>query len=135
MREPVWVRNDVVRAIHLRQLAEHGGTAGIRDEGLLDSALARPKNRWAYSEPKPDFATFDASYAFGVVRNHPFIDGNKRTGFVLLRTFLMINGFDIEATQEEKYLTFLSLACGTLDESALADWIRHRLRQKDQAME
>lgn len=135
MQEPAWVRSDVVRAIHLRQLAEHGGTAGIRDEGLLDSALARPKNRWASSEPKPDFATLGATYAFGVVRNRPFIDGNKRTGFVLLRTFPLINGFDIEATQEKKYLTFLSLACGKLDESAIADWIRNRLRPRDPGLE
>jgi len=127
MREPVWVRDDVVRAIHLRQLAEHGGAEGIRDAGLLDSALARPKNLWAYSDPKPDLAALGASYAFGVVKNHPFVDGNKRTGFVLLRTFLLINERDIEASQEEKYVTFLSLASGTLDESGLANWIRSRL--------
>jgi death-on-curing protein len=127
MREPVWVRDDVVRAIHLRQLAEHGGAQGVRDAGLLDSALARPKNLWAYSDPKPDLAALGAAYAFGVVKNHPFVDGNKRTGYVLLRTFLLINGRDIEATQEEKYRIFLSLADGTLDEAGLTDWVRGRL--------
>ena len=127
MREPVWLRDDVVRAIHLRQLAEHGGAEGTRDTGLLDSALARQKNLWAYSSPKPDLAALAASYAFGIVKNHPFVDGNKRTGFVVLRTFLLINGRDVEASREEKYLMILSLAGGTLDESGLADWIRFRL--------
>jgi death-on-curing protein len=116
-----------VRLVHLRQLAEHGGAEGIRDPGLLDSALARPKNVWAYSDPKPDPATLAAAYAFGVVNNHPFLDGNKRTGFVLLRTFLLLNGYDLAATQEEKYLTFMSLASGELDEPGLAKWIRERL--------
>lgn len=127
MLEPIWLRDDVVRAIHLRQLAEHGGAEGTRDPGLLDSALARAKNLWAYSSPKPDLASLAASYAYGIVKNHPFVDGNKRTGLVVLRTFLLINGSDIEASQEEKYLTILSLAGGTLDESGLADWIRVRL--------
>lgn len=128
MREPVWVRDDVVRAIHLRQLAEHRGAQGIRDAGLLDSALARPKHLWAYSAPKPDLAAL-AAYAFGVINNHPFIDGNKRTGLVALRTFLLLNEHDIEASQEEKYVTFLSLASGTLDEPGLAEWVRARLKQ------
>ena len=119
----------MARAIHLRQLAEHGGAKGVRDPGLLDSALARPKNLWAYGEPKPDLAALGASYAFGIVKNHPFVDGNKRTGFVVLRTFLLINGRDIDASQEEKYATFPCLASGTLDESALAEWIRGRLRR------
>ncbi len=127
MREPIWVREDVVRAIHLRQLAEHGGAEGIRDAGLLESALARPKNLWTYFDPKPDLAALSASYAFGVVRNHPFVDANKQTGYVLLRTFLLINGRDSEASQQEKYTTFLSLADGTLDETGLAEWIRGRL--------
>ncbi len=128
MRELVWVRDDVVRAIHLRQLAEHGGAEGLRDAGLLESALARPKNLWAYADPKPDLAAIAASYAFGVVRNHPFHDGNKGTGFVLLRTFLLINNHDIHAPSDEKYLTFVSLADGTLDEPALAAWVRSRIR-------
>lgn len=128
MGEPVWVRDDVVRAIHLRQLAEHGGAQGIRDVGLLESALARPKNLWAYSDPAPDLAALAASYAFGVVKNHPFVDGNKRTGFVLLRTFLLLNGHDLKASREEKYLKFVSLASGAIEEVGLADWVRSALR-------
>lgn len=124
--EPVWLRNDVVLAIHRRQLAEHGGSSGIRDEGLLASALAKPKNLLAYADEPPDLAALAASYAFGLVRNHPFVDGNKRTAYVACRTFLLLNGADFEATQEEKYLTFLSLAEGTLSEGALAEWIRNR---------
>ena len=127
MLEPVWITEDVVRAIHRRQLAEHGGADGIRDAGLLDSSLARPKNLWAYSSPKPDLASLSASYAVGVIRNHPFMDGNKRTGFILLRTFLLMNGRNLEASSTEKYETILSLANGTLDEIGLADWVRFRI--------
>lgn len=130
MNEPVWVRADVVRAIHLRQLAEHGGAPGVRDVGLLESALARAKNLWAYSDARPDIAALGAAFAFGVVRNHPFVDGNKRTGYVLPRTFLLINGWDLEAPAMEKYQTFLSLADGTLDEPSLAEWIRAHLQHR-----
>jgi death-on-curing protein len=129
VKKPVWIRDDVVRAIHLRQLAEHGGAIGVRDAGLLDSALARPKNLWAYSEEKPDLAALAASYAFGIVKNHPFVDGNKRTGFIVMRTFLLVNGRDIAASQDEKYSTFLALASGTLGEVDLAKWIREQLRR------
>lgn len=128
MREPVWVMPEVVRAIHLRQLAEHGGTGGVRDAGLLESALARPRNLYAYSDPKADLASLAASYAFGIVMNHPFVDGNKRTGYVVMRTFLLLNGRDVVATQEEKYQTFMALASGAIGESALAEWIRERMR-------
>ena len=124
MKEPIWVRDDVARAIHRRQLAEHGGADGVRDQGLLASALARPRNLWAYGDPKPDFAALAAAYAFGVIKNHPFMNANKRTGYVLLRTFLLLNGLDVDAPPAEKYRTILSLAEGTLDESGLADWIR-----------
>src|SRR6185295_10123280 len=127
MREPVWVRDDVVLAIHRRQLAEHGGGEGIRDPGLLDSALARPKNFLAYSEEEPDLALLAASYAWGLTRNHPFVDGNKRTAYVVCRTFLRLNGQDLNASQEEKYLTFLHLAEGRLTEQELAAWIRQHL--------
>jgi len=129
VREPLWLREDVVRAIHSRQLAEHGGAAGVRNAGLLDSALARPKNLWACNDPKPDLASLAASYACGIVKNHAFVDGNKRTGFVVLRTFLLINGCDLAASPEQKCLRVLSLAGGTLDETGLADWIRARMRR------
>jgi death-on-curing protein len=127
MGEPVWVRDDVVLAIHHRQLAEHGGGEGIRDPGLLDSALARPKNLLADSMEEPDLAQLAASYAWGLTRNHPFVDGNKRTAYVVCRTFLRLNGRDLDASQEEKYLTFLRLAEGRLTEEDLAGWIREPL--------
>jgi death-on-curing protein len=125
--EPTWVRDDVVRAIHLRQLAEHGGDGGLRDQGLLESALARPKNLLAYGDPEPDLPALAASYAFGIARNHPFIDGNKRTAYVVCRTFLLLNGLDVKASQENKYLTFLKLAQGDLSEEQLAEWLREHL--------
>jgi death-on-curing protein len=127
MSEPRWIHESVVRAIHLRQLAEHGGLEGVRDEGLLSSALARPLNLFAYGDPKPDLAALAAAYAFGVIKNHPFVDGNKRTGYVLCRTFLKLNGCDIDATEVEKYQTFLGAADGTLSEKQLADWVRSKL--------
>jgi death on curing protein len=127
MDEPVWVRDDVVLAVHRRQLAEHGGSEGIRDPGLLESALARPKNLLVYSAEEPDLALLAASYAWGLTRNHPFVDGNKRTAYVVCRTFLSLNGWDLDASQEEKYLTFLRLAEGGLTEQDLARWIREHL--------
>ena len=127
MKEPLWLQDDVVTAIHSRQLAEHGGLDGTRDPGMLSSALARPKNALAYSQPKPDIPALAAAYAFGIAKNHPFVDGNKRTAYVLCRTFLILNGQDINATDVDKYQTFLRVADGTIDESQLADWIRSRL--------
>ena len=126
-QDPVWVRDDVVRSVHRRQLAEHGGAEGVRDEGLLASALVRPKNRIADAEEPPDLAALAAAYATGLLRNHPFVDGNKRTAYVICRTFLLLNGFDFTATQEEKYLTFLRAAEGSLDEDQLAAWLRRRM--------
>ncbi len=122
-----WLSKKLVLAIHARQIAEHGGDDGLRDEGLLESALARPQNQWAYQEPKPNIAALAAAYAFGIARNHPFVDGNKRTAFVACRLFLITNNCDIEATQEEKYMTFLSLAAGELDEQGLIGWIESKL--------
>jgi death-on-curing protein len=123
----VWVREDVVLAVHLRQLAEHGGGEGIRDEGLLQSALARPQNLLAYGSPPPDLAGLAAAYAYGIARNHPFVDGNKRTALIVSRLFLLLNGMDLVATQEEKYSTFLALAAGELSEEDLANWVRAHL--------
>jgi death-on-curing protein len=123
----VWVREDVVLAVHLRQLAEHGGGEGIRDEGLLQSALARPQNLLAYGDPPPDLASLAAAYAYGIARNHPFIDGNKRMALIVARLFLLLNGTDLVATQDEKYLTFLALAAGELTEEEVANWVRAHL--------
>ncbi len=129
MNEPHWILDEVVLAIHQRQLAEHGGLEGVRDAGLLASALARPKNLFAYSNPKPDYAALGASLACGVAKNHPFLDGNKRTAYVLCRMFLQLNGQDIVATDIEKYLTFLGVADGRVSEEKLAVWIRSHLVQ------
>lgn len=122
-----WLRTDTVLAIHKLQIAEHGGDDGVRDIGLLESALARPRNVEAY-EPGADIARLAAAYGFGVAKNHPFIDGNKRTALVATRTFLLINGFSLDASQKEKYLTFLSLAEGGLTEVDLSQWLRERLK-------
>jgi len=117
---------DTTLAIHHRQIAEHGGSEGLRDERLLASALARPQNLLAY-QPRPDLAALAAAYAYGIARHHPFVDGNKRTALVAARTFLLLNGVNLEANQDEKYLTFLQLAQGSLTEEELADWIRKRI--------
>ena len=122
----VWLLEETLIAIHQRQISEHGGREGLRDEGLLASALARPQNFLAYAQPPPDIAALAAAYAFGIARNHPFVDGNKRTALVAARTFLLLNGVNLRASQDEKYLTFLQLAQGSLTEEQLADWIRNR---------
>ena len=129
MTEPIWIREDLVYAVHRRQLAEHGGAQGVRDQNLLLSALARPRNLLAYSEEEPDLAALAASYAYGIARNHPFVDGNKRGALVICRTFLILNGHTFLASQEEKVLIFLRLAEGSLAEVELAAWIRARLQK------
>lgn len=120
-----WLSKAAVLAIHAEQVAEHGGAPGIRDESLLDSSLAHPHHVAAYGEP--DLADLAAAYAFGLVRNHPFVDGNKRTGFVAAATFLLLNGHDLDATQQDVVTTFWRLADGSLTEPELAGWFRRRL--------
>ncbi|MEI6517862.1 MAG: type II toxin-antitoxin system death-on-curing family toxin [bacterium] len=126
-KEPTWVRLDAVLAIHRRQLSEHSGLDGIRDQGMLESALGRPTNKYSYESPKPSLAQLAAAYAFGIAKNHPFIDGNKRTAFVVCELFLRLNKQGLEASAEAKYIIFLSLADGTLSEEALAQWIAEHL--------
>lgn len=126
MQEPVWILEDVVRAIHTRQIAEHAGTPGVRDAGLLDSALARPRNAFAYRS-SVDLADLAAAYAFGIARNHPFLDGNKRTALVCCELFVRLNGFAVKASQDEKFETFIELAAGRLEEEPLAQWLRAHL--------
>lgn len=121
-----WLLKRSVLAIHKLQIAEHGGQDGVRDLGLLESALTRPKNLEAY-EPDADIARLAASLGFGIAKNHPFVDGNKRTALASTRTFLLLNGYTLRATQEKKYLTFLALADGTLSEDELSVWLRERL--------
>ena len=126
----VWLEKALALAIHDRQLAEHGGSPGVRDEGLLESALARPQQLHAYGDPVPDLAGLAAALAHGLARNHPFVDGNKRTAHVAYRTFLALNGAELVATDEEKYLTMLALAEGKLGEQDFAAWLRERVRTR-----
>ena len=121
-----WIASNAVLAMHREQIAEHGGTEGLRDEGLLDSALARPQNLLAYGEDV-DVAALAASYAYGIAKNHPFLDGNKRTALVVSVTFLNLNGYDLDAPSSETYTRFLGLAEGLVSEDELADWMRKRL--------
>lgn len=120
-----WIDRSFVLAVHDQQLAIHGGSTGIRDEGLLDSALARPRNLAAYREPDP--AALAASYAFELTRNHPFVDGNKRTALVVCETFIVDNGFKLEAAEAELVVLFESLAAGELSEDEVAEWLRERI--------
>lgn len=123
----VWIEKIFALAIHDRQLAEHGGSSGVRDENLLDSALARPQQLHTYGEPPPDLAALAASLAFGLARNHPFLDGNKRTAHVCYRAFLALNDAMLMASDEDKYTTMLSLAEGSLSEAGFADWLRQHI--------
>lgn len=123
IQEVEWIEIDVVLAYHKRQIAEHGGTEELRDEGLLLSALVRPKNLNAYGEDV-DIAALAASYAFGIAKNHPFLDGNKRTALVVSVAFLNLNGFDFDVGPVETYGRFYDLAQGVLSEEELADWYR-----------
>ncbi len=125
--EPKWLDKAVAIAIHDRQLAEHGGGTGLRDEGLLDSALARPINRWAYGEDDP--AALAAAYAFGIARNHPFADGNKRTAWVLARLFIVLNGHELRFDPADAITTMLALAAGELSETDLASWLTERIEE------
>ncbi|WP_310469252.1 type II toxin-antitoxin system death-on-curing family toxin [Sphingomonas sp.] len=125
MTEWRWLRSDSAEAIHQEQLAEHGGPAGVRDAGALLSALARPANLAAYGDP--DAAALAAAYAFGVARNHPFVDGNKRTAWVLARLFLEKNGLALHFEPAEAVVTMLSLAADDLAEDELAAWFRERI--------
>lgn len=125
----VWIVDSVVYAIHEAQLAEHGGIAGIRDEGLLSSALARPHNLEAYGE-EVDAAALASAYAFGIARNHPFLDGNKRTAFVIMELFLNLNGWTLDANDADCISTMMSLAAGDLGEKALTNWLRQQIERQ-----
>jgi death-on-curing protein len=122
VKEPVWIRKIEALAFHSQQIALFGGSDGVRDRGLLESALARPQNLFAYAETAVTMADLAASYAFGIARNHPFVDGNKRTAMQVAFVFLEFNDFPVTATQEDAYLTFLSLAAGEIKEDQLALW-------------
>ena len=134
MRKWVWIERSVILAAHDEQLAEHGGSSGIRDAGLLDSALARPLNRAAYG--KPDTAELAAAYAYGLATNHPFVDGNKRVAFIALELFLALNGHRLVIDDVNCAMCMLAVAAGTMKETALADWTRrHSKRRNSSAVE
>ena len=118
----VWLSSDVLLAVHDEQLAEHGGAAGVRDLGLFESALSRPRNLVSYGQP--DTCELAAAYGFGLARNHPFIDGNKRTAFVAVELFLVLNGRDLLADDANCVLTMLAVAAGTMTEPDFAQWLR-----------
>ena len=120
-----WLREDVLLAAHAEQLSEHGGLAGIRDPGGLASAIARPENLAHYGEP--DVSDLAAAYAFGLARNHPFIDGNKRTAFVAVELFLVLNGHELMASDADCVITMLGLAAGDMSEAAYAEWLRSHI--------
>ena len=124
-RDWVWIATSVAEAVHAEQLAEHGGAAGLRDAGALASAMDRARNLAAYGEP--DVAALAAAYAFGIARNHPFTDGNKRSAAVISETFLTLNGQRLEVSDAELVVAFLALAAGELSEDELADWFRAHL--------
>ena len=129
MPEPRWVDRLVVEAVHLDQIREHGGLAGLRDEHALEAALARPRQKWHY-EPASDIPTLTAAYAFGLSRSHPFRDGNKRVGFVVMVVFLELNGWVFNAEESEVVGAMIALAEGSLGETDLSQWIREHARKR-----
>lgn len=126
MAEPIWLTRTMIGAVHADQIVEHGGGAGIRDEGLLESALARPRDRWGY-DPDTDLATLAAAYGFGIARNHPFVDDDERASLMAIYTFLAVNDFDLEAPEPEAVDMIVGLADGSVSEDDLAAWIRAHL--------
>ena len=128
-----WITKDMAIAVHDRQLAEHGGIAGIRDEGLLESALMRPQNRASYGDTIPDAIDLAPEYAYGIAINHPFLDGNKRTAHVVMRTFLILNGYNLMSSKEDKYDAIIKLASGEWKEREFTDWLRDNTVPVDKA--
>ena len=123
-----WLRQDTVLAIHEMQIAEHGGSLGIRDLDLLESALARPRNAAAYADPEPSIPMLAALYALGIIRNHPFVDGNKRVGFVLLELFLELHNNELTASDSECYTTIVDIAAGNMSDEAFIAWVNDHSR-------
>jgi death on curing protein len=122
MSEPFWLSRQMIEAIHDEQLAIYGGASGLRDEGMLESALDRPRNKWSYEHA--ELADLAAAYAFGIARNHPSVDGNKRDSLLALYTFLGVNGIDFDVPEAEAAAMILALAAGEVDEDGLTRWIR-----------
>ena len=129
MSEPIWSNLRVIKAFHDRQINEHGGLPGLRDEGLLLSVLLRPENSYHYSDPKPDVAELAAAYGFWLAKNHSFNDANKRTALIAIRLFLKLNGYDSAASPEGMYRTIIRVAANDISEDELAQWIRKNLKE------
>jgi death-on-curing protein len=129
MTEPIWINLRVIKAFHDRQIKEHGGLPGLRDDGLLLSALSRPENAYHYSNPKPDVAELAAAYGFGLAKNHPFNDANKRTALIAMRLFLKLNEYDLAASPEDKYRMIIRLAASDISEDELAQWLRKHVEE------
>ena len=127
-REPRWVTRHMLDAIHQAQIREHGGASGVRDEGLLESALARPQHKFAYAA-KTEWATLAAAYAFGLAKNHGFVDGNKRVAFMASYVFLGLNGYDLVADEPEIVATIEGVAANSVTEAALAKWFRTHIQR------
>ena len=128
MPEPEWIGVETALAIHEEQIAEHGGGEGVRDRGLLESALARSRNAWGYGVT--DLCALAAALGHGIARNHPFVDGNKRTAFVVVETFLILNGAELGASDAESVVAMLDLAAGEMTEDEFADWLRAHTAQR-----
>lgn len=129
MKEPIWISKEAALAMHDRQLAEHGGITGARDEGLLESALMKPQNVFLYSDAPVDYACLAASYAYGIATNHPFLDGNKRTALAVSLTFLYLNGFVFSGSYEDEYTVFIKVASGEMNEDQLTQWFSNNTRK------
>lgn len=126
MSEPLWINKEDVYKIHTEQLAEHGGFPGVRDKGLVESSLSRPQNLFFYQ--KPSLFDLAAAYAYGIIKNHPFLDGNKRTSFVISVLFLRLNGYGLFTTSLDKITTFLNLADGSISEKEMSQWFKEKSR-------
>jgi len=131
MDDPIWISEELALAIHSRQLAEHGGADGLRDKGRFESALARPRQLFAYSDPTPDIPALASAYAFAIAKNHAFLDGNKRTAYVVCRTFLILNGWDMTASRVDRYAAFLSLASGDWNQATFTTWLLSNTQPTD----
>ncbi len=124
INEPEWIDPEVVDVFHFEQIREHGGIHGLRDEGMLESALSRPKQLWAYGDPPPDICSMAAAYAFALAKNHPYLDGNKRTAAISCELFLQLNGYKFTVDEVAKYPQYLGLASGEVSEDGFAAWLR-----------
>ncbi len=128
-QEPEWLEEATVHLFHQRQLAEHGGIPGMRDENMFLSALAKPQQLWCYGSPPPDLCQLAAAYAFGLAKNHPFLDGNKRTAAIACETFLILNGREFTIGEDQKYTAYLALAAGDISEETFCAWLREHTRE------